>query len=230
MAYKHNDALYKHRKRALRLRKFAFIFGAVFILATGFIASDWVLTRLSTNNTVVSREINSTVQSASINLYRTEYYQFQATDEWLLEASKTKEDKFVYLRANDLSSQRLIVYVNRPLRSYERDHALTNVVPVELTAEGKFANIGEVSDHCENSWPEGLIKNPTRIEHNKVSFVCTPGSREYNVVVGEYDGDEAISATMDDGTQITFTIVFSDFSAYPNAGELKNILSNFTVL
>ena len=230
MAYHHSDALHRHTKRARKARVVAVVISIFVALATLFVFVDWMLGRLSNNDTVVSSEINSTVQAASIDVYRTEYFQFQAPSDWILAANQSNDKKFVYLKQSDNSPQRIIVYVDRVPANRESDHQITNVIPVEYGELGSFTKIGEVSDHCQNGRPEGLKGDPYRGEYKSVSFVCTPDSRQYNVIVGEYDKDEAIEVSLKDGRQITLTILYSDLSAYPGNGDLMNILSSFRTL
>jgi hypothetical protein len=231
MAYRHNDTLHKHKIRANRLRKVAFFATAFFIVIVLVVGVDWLLGQLSRSNTVVSSENTTSVQSVNVSVYRTKYFQFQATQDWVAVASESTDTKYVYVKnKGSLITQKLEVYVNRPARIYDADFKITNVLPVELSELGNFINIGEVSDHCDNSWPPDLKQNPARITHSDVSFVCSINSKEYNVVVGEYGGDEEISTTLSDGREVTFTIIYSDLTAYPRPGDIYNIITSFNTL
>ena len=195
------------------------------------ITVDWVLKQMSNANTIVSTENTTSVQAVNTEVYRTEYFQFQAPDEWVAVASQTTDKTFVYVKNNgSLITQRLVVYVDRPPAHREADLKITHVLPVELGSLGSFLNIGEVSSHCDDSWPPDLMRNPSRITHETVSFVCAPSSKQYNVVVGEYNGDENISSTLDDGREVSLTIIYSDLTAYPSTGDIYNIVSSFTIL
>ena len=231
MAYNHNGNSYKHQVKAIRIRKITFVVVFIFLAVVLFIAFDWIKGQFSTSNTVVSRENTSIVQSANVSVYRTEYFQFQAPEEWVFVSSLSTDKKFVYVKNNDsLVSQRLIVYVDRPVTSMEADFKATNVLPIEVTSLGNFTPVGGVSTHCNDSWPEGLKRNPERITHDGVSFVCHPSSAQYNVIIGQAEGSEIIPATLDDGREITLTIIFSDLTAYPGPGDLFNIISSFNTL
>jgi len=231
MAYRHNDTLHKHKVRAHKLKKLAYISTALVSIVVLAITIDWILGQLSTSNTVVSRENTTSVQSANISVYRTEYYQFQAPNEWVVVAGESTDTKYVYVKNNgSLITQKLEIYINRPARIYDADFKITHVLPVEVGELGNFINIGEVSDHCDNSWPEGLQQNPSRITHKDVNFVCSINSKEYNVVVGEYGGDEEISSKLNDGREVTVTIIYSDLTAYPRPGDIYNIISSFVTL
>lgn len=232
MAYQHHVNTHHRFKRAKRVRLVAVFASIITIVSVGIVGSDWLIAKLNANDTYVSKENVTSVQSANVSVYRSEYFQFQAPDSWVAVAAQSSEKKFVYVKNKGaLVTQRLVVYIDRPLTDTERDVAITNVLPVEVTEAGGFANIGEVSAQCRDGWPDEEVKgNPMRITFEKVSFVCNPGSQEYNVVVGEYDGDELIEATLDDGRKVGITIVFSDLTAYPGPGDLYNIITSFSIL
>lgn len=231
MAYRHNDALYKHKKQAHRVKRLAIGFSVFAILASVVIGVDWVLTQMDNSNTIISRENTTSVQSANVSVYRTEFFQFQASEEWVAVAGQSSDKMFTYVK-NDgsLITKKMVVYVDRPATAREADFKVTHVLPVESGELGRLVNIGQVSSHCDDSWPEDLMRNPSRITHASVSFVCSPSSQQYNVVVGEYDGDEEIELVMNDGREVTFTIIYSDLTAYPGPGDIYNIVSSFSAL
>jgi hypothetical protein len=137
----------------------------------------------------------------------------------------------VYVKNNgSLIVSKFVVYVDRPIRNREADFKITNVLPVEKGVLNSFNNIGTVSSHCNDSWPEDLQRNPSRITHENVSFVCSPDAKQFNVTIGEYGGDEEIEATLTDGRQITLTMIYSDLTAYPNPGDIYNIVTSFSTL
>lgn len=231
MSYRHNDILYKHKVRANRLKKSAFVITGIASIFVLVVAVDWVLGQLSNSNTVVSKENLTSVQSVNVSVYRTEFFQFQASEAWIAVAGETTNDKYVYVKNNgNLITQKFTVYVNRPEKSKEADLKITNVLPVEMGSLGNFINIGEISKHCSEVWPANSPRDPSRVEQNFVSFVCSPDSEQYNVVVGEYNDDEDISSTLSNGEAVSYTIIYSDLTAYPGAGEMYNIITSFSAL
>lgn len=231
MPYRHNDALHRHRVRAYRFRKVALVASAIVIIVAVGIGVDWILNQVNRSETLVTTEYTKSVQSANIDVYRTEYFQFQAPESWVEVASETTNKRFVYVKnSGSLITQRLMVIVDRPETNREADVQIDRVLPITLDSNNRFNPAVSVSDHCENSWPGGLPRNPSRITHEGVSFVCTPDSRQYNVVIGEVGGDESISATTSDGRQVTIYVVYSDLTAYPSPGDIYNIISSFSIL
>lgn len=232
MAYKQNQKLHRRQRQARNTRRVFFAVVFVVFIGVSVVVFDWALTNLRDDTTVVTTEQNRSVQSSNVSIYRTKYYQFQAVDDWVeVDDDNYPGERYVYVK-NDgkLITQRLVVYVNRNASDKEADIKNTRVLPLSVGPLGRFINVGRVSDHCDTSWPEGLKKNPTRITHEDVSFVCSYGSQQYNVVVGERGDDENIAVELDDGTQAELTIVYSDLTAYPSTGDVYNIIDSFVVL
>ncbi len=231
MSYRHNNTNYKQKKIAKKFRNGAVVLSLVVFLSLGAIGIDWLVSRLGNSNTVVSREISSSVQSANVSVYRTEYFQFQAPDEWILVENESNSKKFVYVKnTGQLITQRLIVYIDRSATERESDIKTTNVLPVNVDELGNFIPLDKVSEHCDTSWPKELVRNPSRITHEEVSFVCAPSSKQYNVIVGKVGASEDIPVILKDGRQITVAIQYSDLTAYPSTGDIYNIVTSFNTL
>jgi uncharacterized protein (UPF0333 family) len=228
--YHHSVNTHKRTKRARRVRKAA-IFSVLFVgVIVAIIAVDWVLNKMSTSNTVVSRETTSAVQSADISVYRTEFYQFQAPESWVFVQNESNQNKFVYLNnQSSLVTQKLTIFVNRADLNREADFNVTRVVPVEVTGDKRFSRVTDISSHCNDSFPQDGNRDPRRITHNDVSFICSPDSQQFNIHVGLYKGTESVPATLNDGRQVKFVIVYEDLTAYPGPGDLYNIISSFQI-
>ena len=232
MAYSHNARVHHKHRKARRVGFVAASMLAIVVVGVAVVGIDWVRNQRSTSNTIVSTENTTSVQSVNVSVLRSEYFQFQATDDWRQVASESDDTTFVYVKNDDfLITQRLIVYVNRPEGVRQTDMKITNVVPA--TIEGRRAvpiAPNYISDHCIESWPENLIRNPGRITHDNVSFVCAPDSNQYNVIIGEDGGSEDMKFTMSNGEEIEIAIVYSDLTAYPSTGDLFTLLRGFEVL
>lgn len=233
MAYTHNARVHKKHKKARRAGIVAFSAVMVLLIVIGVVSVDWVINQRSSSNTIVSTENTTSVQSANVSVYRTEYFQFQAPEEWKQVVSESTENKFVYVKNDDfLITQKIVVYISRPQAIRDNDLKITNVIPVTVD-ENRLVPIVQsnyVSEHCNESWPDDLRRNPSRITHDNVSFVCAPSSDQYNIIIGEDDGSEDIPITLSDGTEIELAIVYSDLTAYPGTGDLFSILRSFEVL
>lgn len=231
MAYRHNDTLHKHQVRAKRLRKVAFAFSTIVAIALVVVFVDWAIGQLSTSNTVVSRENKTSVQSANVSVYRTEFFQFQAPESWVAVSSETTASRFVYVKnSGNLVTQKFTVIVNRPETNREADFNLTRAIPIHIGEKGEFQRTGDVSTHCNDSFPKDGNRDPRRIVHDDISFVCNPDSQQYNINVGIKGGSDQISATLKNGKEINLFLVYGDLTAYPSTGDLYKIIESFSVL
>lgn len=231
MAYRHNDNLYKHKVRANKFRKVT-VFAVCFVLiVAGIVGADWLMSELSSSGTVVSRETRTSVQSANVSAYRTEYFQFQAPQEWVLINGESTDNRFVYVKnTGNLITQRFTVYINRADLDREADFNLTRILPVQLTDQKRLDRVGDVSTHCDESFPKDGNRDPRRIIHDEVSFVCNPDSAQYTIAVGIYKGTESIPAKLRDGRNMKMVLLYEDLTAYPNTGDIYNIVSSFQIL
>ena len=232
MAYNNNARVHHKHRKARRVGLAAFVVLAVVVLGGVIVGADWFINQKSSSNTVVTTENTTSVQSVNVSVYRTEYFQFQAPEEWRQVVTESTDTKFVYVK-NDktLITQKLVVHVNRSASARESDLKITNVVPVNIINQ-RLEPISKnyISDHCSESWPQDLKRNPDRITHDNVSFVCAPDSDQYNLLVGQDGGLDDIKFEMTDGTEVEIAIVFSDLTAYPSSGDLFSIIRGFQVL
>ena len=230
MAYKHNDALHKHQVRARRLRKFAIVFVVVVSVGGVFIAFDWLRNQITNTETVVSSENTKSVQAANISVYRTEYFQFQAPDDWVAVAQQDQEKVYTYLKKSASSvDQRIVFYVDLP-ETTSVSQNIAKLLPVEISEAGDFIPIDTISEHCDTSWPEDLARNPGRIVHKGITMECTPNTQEYNVILGAFGKSDRIEVKRSTGEAMTLTVVYSDLTAYPTPGDLFNILTSLKIL
>jgi hypothetical protein len=229
-AYKHTVNNYNRRKRAVKVRRVAVILTGLTALVSIAIGIDWFLNSISNKDTIVTKENTSSVQSASVSVYRTQYFQFQAPEEWVFISSQSTDKKFVYMKKDDaLVTQRFTVYVDRPKAEQEVDIPLTNVLPVERADEGRL-KAGVVSTHCSDVPTDKSLGPNQRVVHEGVSFICSRDSKQYNVIIGELEEDEVLDFVTPTNSAFTLTMIYSDLTAYPNAGDIYNIISTFEVL
>lgn len=217
--------------RAKRIKRVAGVGLFLIAVAVTVVGVDWGINTLRPKESVVTSQETS-VYAESITLLRSKYFQIKAPDGWVYATSLSNDDRFVYVREEQDSQveQKLEVYVNREKKEKEADFEADYALPITRADDGSITDVGKVSDHCKTSWPEGKNGVPERIQHGGVSFVCHPTSVMYNVIVGDEGGDEVLEFTTQEGSPITFTILYSNYSAYPNANDLYDLMEGFTVL
>jgi len=229
--YKHNNNTFHKVKKAHKMRLVAKISVLTVFLISLAIGVDWFLGRISESRTVTTSQTTTTVQSASVSVYRTDYFQFQAPEEWILKSSQSSETKFTYLKKDGpLVTERLVVFVDRPAHDKEADIPITHVLPIELVGENKnIRRTGSVGEHCGSSRPDGAGAN-SRFVHDDVEFVCNSSSTQYNVVVGLFGGNEVLQFDGDNSREVTLTLVYSSLSANQSTGDLYSIVETFSAL
>lgn len=226
MAYRHNDALHKHRKREKKFRRLTFFVVLVVSLFTLGISIDWLVGKYYGRETVVSSVSTATVQSATINVFRTPFFQFQADDSWVEVPESSTENKFVYKSLNGpLIEHQLTFYVNEAAPA---KMAATRLLPVEIV-NGRFNKTAEIKEHCNTVLPEPKRLGVGIVSLEDVTFKCALDSNVYRVFVGAVGGTNEISIVRPNGETGVYTIVYDDLRYLPNANQIKTIIETLQV-
>lgn len=195
------------------------------VLVTLGIAGDLVWQKLRTADSVVSVASTSSVQSATINLFRTPYFQFQADRTWVEVPEVSTPTKFIYRSSNGtLLEHQLTVYVNE---HPPKKLAATHVYTVEVDKR-KFNEVSGAERHC-NSDTEGLKNEPKVITFNQVTFNCDLGSSTFTAFVGLQGGTNEIPIVRPNGETATYAIIYDDVTFSPNANQINSIMKTFQV-
>ncbi|MCA9324404.1 hypothetical protein KC992_04880 [Candidatus Saccharibacteria bacterium] len=223
--YHHTVNAYHKSKRARRLKKFSIASVVlVFVISAG-VGIDWLITKYRPQDSIQSVESTATVQSSTINIFRNQYFQFQADRTWVEVPEQSTDTKFVFSSLNGpLVEHQLTVYVNEPAPA---KLAATRVLPVELN-RGRFKQIASIDKHCNND-ESGLKNEPKVITFNQVTFNCDMGSNVYKVFVGIIGGTNSIAAIRPDGSTATYTIVYDDLRYIPSANQIESIVETFQI-
>lgn len=174
---------------------------------------------------MVSVESTSSVQSATINLFRTPYFQFQADRSWVEVPEVSTPTKFIYRSSNGpLLEHQLTVYVNeRPPAKL----AATHVYTVALDGR-KFSEVHPADKHC-NSETKGLNNEPKVITYNEVTFNCDLGSSTFSSFVGLQGGTNEMAITRPNGEQAVYSIVYDDLTFSPSPNQINSIMKTFQI-
>jgi hypothetical protein len=223
--YHHQINTHHRVERARKVKKTTQLVVALFLLVSLGIGIDWLIGKINSDTTVVSNESTATVQSSTINLFRTPYFQFQADEKWVEAPEASTETRFVYKRlSGPLVEHNLVVYVNeKPPAKL----AATRIFTAELD-NGLFKKISGPDEHC-NSQQEGLKNEPKIITYNQVTFNCDLGSATYKAFVGLIGGTNIITATRPNGETATYAIVYDDVTFSPTSNQINSIMSTFQI-
>jgi hypothetical protein len=238
MPYHHKVNTHHRAKRAKKVSKVAAVFVGVFALAMAWIGVDYLLTRLQ-NDTAVSVETSSTVQAAQINVFKTEYYRFQADSSWREVTDELTFDnsgdrkQYLYRRFDgNFIEHELFITINQPAGyTILRHNEPTRVLPVDIDAEGRIIAQEVVSDTCASIQDkENPDKTARRLEMSGVDFYCNPDKQnDFVVAIGQSGGSESLPIKTAQGLEATMTITYRNITVTPDARQLQLILSNFKI-
>lgn len=163
------------------------------------------------------------VYAAPVEIFSTQYFQFQGNKHWTFVASESSGTKFVYRYLRDLLIEHeLVIYVN-PTQSLPD---ATRVLPVIVQSSGSLTP-GVVSDLCKNAPNLKNISNIHLLTLSEVEFSCNPDSTAYTVAVGQKDGSSIMSLTRADGTRAKYSIIYKNLTARPDGREITELVSTF---
>lgn len=223
---KYNSHLnYKKRKRFLLKVRLALGLILVVLIAGG-VLFYLKYVREENPNTVerTTSETTTSVVAPSISIFKTPYYQFQASNDWVEVPNESNANKFVYrsLRSSLIENE-LIIYVNQIPANLEANR----VLPVTLKNDNTELQPLTVSDHCLKAIGGNPTINTSDIVLNGVRFKCDSDSTNYTVMVGLKDGDTVLKMIRPDGTQASYTIYYTNLRALPESSALTGIVSTF---
>ncbi len=225
--YKYDKSYHHKSRQASRTGKFAAFVCFILLLGGLYVAYD-TLTQVNAKTDAVSSVTHSSVQGESTNLFRTEYFQFQANDNWKEISTETKPGHYRYASYNkSLLELDLTVDINGAVKEVLPLMRNTHVLPVTITAEGKLNISGNSGEHCKNAMAKNSPNIPTRITERQVSFVCTPDAVVYQVAVGVISGSTTMAIPRPGGPKTTYTITYRDLTVDPTDNQLLPIIASF---
>ncbi len=176
----------------------------------------------------VSKPQYSSVKGASINLFKTKYFQFQANDKWKEVTTETKEGHYVYRGFNGALVERdLVIDINKTTEEVAPLVRTTRVMPIEVIDDGHIRVVEGAGEHCSAALPKNAPLNPTKITSKNVSFICTPDAVVYQVSIGLVKGTTTFPLLRPGGVKATYTITYRDLTVAPNDTQLRDIVSTF---
>jgi len=178
---------------------------------------------------IASTGIQAQVQSASINIFRTPYFQFQASKSWREVTDQENVNKFVYRSYNsNLVEHQFIVEIDE-IESISLDNEnTTRVIPFKIEGNRLSAPFG-ISEHCEKLVPEGSLEQ-ARISFNESEFPCNPDGNSFVAVASLIGGNEFFDHTASDGKTHRFKLTYQDSTFTPTGRDLKGIIDSFQLL
>jgi hypothetical protein len=224
--YKYNTSYHHKSRKAKRTTVVATVVSLLVVIAIGLIGAD-IFYQAYHKQAPTSQPTYSSVQGASVNLFRTEYFQFQTNNTWKEVPSETKKDHFVYASFNGpLVEHDLTIDINKPQDIPANVHT-THVMPVQIESTGRLSIIAGAGEHCKTLMPKDSRPFPTLVTQKQVSFYCAVDNVLYEVKVGVVGGTTNMVMTRPDGTKATYTITYRNLQFTPSDTMLRSIVETF---
>jgi len=164
------------------------------------------------------------INTPSINVFRTPYFQFQASDNWAEVPIESNSNKFVYRNTRSgLVEHDITVYVNQTPANIQP----TNVLPVKSDG-GNTLEVLNVSENCGSALDKNAaVKDVQTVKMNNVEFLCYGKITAFNVIVGFVGGNTSMNLKRLDGSTAIYSIYYRDLRAIPGPDEIYQIARSF---
>lgn len=225
--YRYNTSYHHKSRRAKRTTKLAVFLSVLVFIAAAGIGYD-LIKQYFRKDSPVSQAEYSTVEGASINLFRTEFFQFQTDRSWQEVPSESKPGKYVYRSfSGPLVEHDIVIEVNNTTEVALPLVRTTRVMPVQLESNGRISPVDGAGEHCGAQLPKTTARVPLRVTQKQVSFVCSVDAVVYQVDVGVVGGTTSMSMVRPDGTRAVYHITYRNLKFTPSDEMLKAILGTF---
>jgi hypothetical protein len=221
--YYHQSNYSRHQRTIQRLKITLLVVFGIALLGGLALGVDYYRHQFSQKNQKATTTETNGYYSAPVQIFRTPYFQFQTDNSWSEITNESQSNVFVYRgMSQHLVEHELTVYVNIPLENLTATH----VLPVNLSSTGQLLSL-PVSDKCEKAFKGTETKTIKSVIMHEVTFVCDPHDSSYRVVVGTVKGGPHMKLHRPDGTTATYTIVYRNITALPDASQLQQIVNSF---
>ena len=228
--YQHHVNVHHRQKRARRMKKVAKLSVGLVAFIALFITLDWVWNSVREAQPKQGIESRTSVQSSTINVFRTPYFQFQADRTWSeVKIENGSNNTFIYRSYNDYLVQHEIKVVVNSAKTESLDNTrISHVLPVEIRDNNLHA-IGEISPHCKDLIPNENNKQQQYVDYKGTKFACNPDSSTFEVIIGLVGGDSTLVKESAD-SKTTYTITYRDSTFTPTGHNLAGIINSFQLL
>lgn len=217
------------QKRFLRgSKKFIIAIVIILLLALGVIFIDaYINKRISDTPPNTTNPVVSTI-TPDIEIFTTDYFQFQTDKNWKYIANDSTVNKYVYRRINGkIISADLTVYVN----SAPSDMQATRILPVDFDESSKILIAQELTDHCRESIPKAEREKigDKEISLKGVAFTCDVDGTLFTALAGKINDSPKMRLTRTDGNVAEYIIYYRDLRAIALSSEFQDILNTFQI-
>lgn len=223
---KYNNHLnYKKRKRfILKVRIFLISVFTISLVGGVYYYQNYFKIADSNPTEETTSEKTASFIAPSIRIFKSPYFQFQASSTWAEVPGSSSANKFVYnsVRSN-LIQHELTIYVNQAPANL----AATKVLSVTPTDSNTRLVGGELSEDCPAKVPANHQSIFYEITLVGIKFNCDRTNAGYSVFAGTKENGTQITMIRPDGTTAVYTFLYKDLRAENDASEFINLLSTF---
>lgn len=213
---------HKSQRITKKLRRFFLFLITIIVLLGGWVLIKTFLFVKPAPEMPTSSE-QTRVQTPSIKIFRSAFFQFQASDSWIEDAKATKENVFVYRSfRGPLVEHDLTIYINPMVGRLEA----SRVLPIEVSDNG-FIVPDRVSDHCRTAPGAKDGQDSQQMSWFDVSFLCDIDGTNYTVIVGRKGANTTLQLLRPDNTSANYIIYYRNLRANPDGQELESIVKTF---
>lgn len=215
-----------HRRYKRRVR---LIVGLLFVLLIAGSVGVYYIYKSRTKDTGKIIGASSVQHIAGPELYKTSYFEFSASERWVLSSTDSTANKFTYLLyLGGVVSQTLTIYVNQtPIPDYL---GVTMVLPVNIKDADALTVAGPISQPCGNLYGPTELKQVKTISIEGTSIVCVPESEEFTVVVGQLGGNYQLRLKRANGQLANYIIIYDNVSVGPDPSPFLQLLPTFQAI
>ncbi len=228
MAYHKDQNLHKRQSRSRKIVLGSFSMLFVLLIGAGVIFVDHLTSKSETVRDI-GTGVQAKVESSTINIFRTPYFQFQAPRQWREITEETTNNRFVYRGFRDnLVEHQFIVEVDNTEDEVHITKDVTRAYPFTVEG-GRIKPIADISDHC-GKLKENIKNVPQRMEYEGTTFNCVPDGASYIVSLTESGGSEKFQHIGQDGVSRTFRITYQNSAFTPSGSSLRAIVQSMLLL
>ncbi len=221
MRYKTHSNYHRRKKLIRRLLLILVIAGLTAI----YFGGKYIIHTYLQEETQVTETPVETVGyfEPSTAIFRSSFFQFQASKSWTQDINASTADKFIYRSYNGpLIEHEMTIYIN----NIPDDLVVTRVLPVMLTDASQGLVLGPVSDYCGKK----LLDKKRLIQQTTVDGVklnCNVDDNNYTILVGEVGGTTTLELARPGNTKANYAIFYRNVTASPNSVEIEQLLKTF---
>jgi len=222
--YYHEHSFHKQTRFIRRFRVFIIIVILLAAAAGGVLYADAFLQRKKAAAPSKPTNESRAVVASSTDVFRTQYFQFQASKNWTFVANESSDKKFVYRYLREtLVQHSLVVYVNNDTESKESASRMLIVKQNEASLQP-----GDLSEHCKTLLPKDAKNIVQQATFQGATFECTPDDQAYSVILGMAGQDaSSLKLKRSDGTTASYTVVYQNLTTNPGTKEIYDIAGSF---